>query len=485
MIKNVAVRYKKTKIFDGIYIYRFAEVLTNVEYDCLEETIVYYRNNEKKKIYDMEDLAFTISDEKSCFSDYADIEDLKVMYGIEDEKELLEQYKKDVVTFIRYGIFDEKKEVLKIVSSQIKDIENAKPDDHFMDFALLSTSDNDNKIFISYEMLKKLIDQLENNESDKALKSLCQINESIVNLDNYVQQQLVETVKEEIQEQKEEIEQIECLDGIEELNKLIGLENIKKQVKQLKAYLTFLNNNKENIDIEIPNLNMVFYGNPGTGKTTVARIISKILYSLGYIKSSKFKEATTGDFIGGYVGQTAPKTKKLLEDNKGGVIFVDEAYSFASKAQEFADEALVEILKEMEKRETVFIFAGYTDEMNNFINMNPGFKSRVSNYMQFDDYSVEELMEIFMYKITKSKLKITEEAKEAVKKIIVSAKEKDKFGNGRFIDQLFGKILLYHSINVEDIKDVEIACTITEEDINNNIYEELDIKSKQKTIGFK
>ena len=229
---------------------------------------------------------------------------------------------------------------------------------------------------------------------------------------------------------------------------------------------------------------MVFYGNPGTGKTTVARIISKILYSLGYIKSDKFKETTTGDFIAGYVGQTAPKTKKLLEENKGGVIFIDEAYSFASKAQEFADEALVEILKEMEKKETVFIFAGYTKEMNDFINMNPGFKSRVSNYMEFNDYSVDELMEIFMKKIAKSKLKITEEAKYAIRNIITKAKQKEKFGNGRFIDQLFYKILLYHSINVETVLDKEAACTITEDDINKNIYEELDIVSKEKKIGF-
>ena len=486
MIKNVAVRYKKIKLFENFYVYRYVEVLTNVEYDAMEDTIVYYKNNEKKKIYEMEDLAFTVSDEKNCFSDYVTIEDLKVMYEIEDENEAFEQYKKEVLTFIRYGIFDEETEVLKIINSDTKALEEAKPDDNFMGFALVSTSDNERKVFISYEMIKNYIDQLKHDQSNKVLESLLAVDKAILDLEKYTKQQINESVEEEIKEQEEIIEEDlrNNQDGIEELNTLIGLDNIKKQVKQLKAYLTFLNNQKENIDLEIPNLNMVFYGNPGTGKTTVARIISKILYSLGYIKSDKFKEATTGDFIGGYVGQTAPKTKRLIEENKGGVIFIDEAYSFASKAQEFADEAIVEILKEMEKRETVFIFAGYTNEMNNFINMNPGFKSRVSNYMQFNDYSVDELMEIFMYKINKSKLKITEEAKEAIKKIIKSAKEKEKFGNGRFIDQLFSKILLYHSINVEDVQDREAACTITEEDINSNLYDELDIKAKQKKIGF-
>lgn len=481
MLKNVATKYKKIRLFDGLYVYRFEGVVSNVDYDGFEDTITYYKKNEKRTIYNMEDLDFTISDEKICFSDYLELEDLKNIYQIEDEEKLLEKYKEDIVTIIRYGIFDVNNEVLKVVSSTSKNIIDARPDEQFLGFSLVYSSENDKNVFLSYDLITQFIEQLENNEIDKVLSKLCIINEAGINLEEYVQNQLKEAVEEEL----EEVVQEDVRDNnIEDLDNLVGLENIKKQVKQLKAYLTFLNNQKENIDLEIPNLNMVFYGNPGTGKTTVARIISKILYSLGYIKNDKFKEATTGDFIAGYVGQTAPKTKKLLEENKGGVIFIDEAYSFASKAQEFADEALVEILKEMEKRETVFVFAGYTQEMDNFINMNPGFKSRVSNYMQFDDYSVEELMEIFMKKINKSKLKITEEAKEKIINIISKAKLKEKFGNGRFIDQLFNKILLYHSINVENILDKEIACTITEDDINQNIYEELDITSKQKKIGF-
>ena len=189
--------------------------------------------------------------------------------------------------------------------------------------------------------------------------------------------------------------------------------------------------------------------------------------------------------MAGYVGQTAIKTKDLINKNKDGVIFIDEAYSFSSNGQEFADEALVEILKEMENKETVFIFAGYTNEMKNFISMNPVIQSRVSTYLEFKDYSLEELTNIFINKVEKSKLKITDEALEKVKQIIEKTKHSDeKFGNARFIMQLFNKILLVHSLNVENTASDDIY-TITESDINENLYRELNINSKQKTIGFK
>lgn len=484
MIENLATRYKKVKIQEGIYVYRFVEVLQNVEYNAMENTIEYMKNNDKKTIYDMEDITFTITDEKNCFSDYIEIDDLKNIYGDVEDSKILECFKNDCVDIIRFGIFDEENETLKIVSSKTNDLLQAKPDSNELNFCILSyINDNDLQVMLPYEALKQFIDQLESKQNDVVLRKLCEIKDAI---ENFTPDEILEQIEEtDQQEETNQQEEIITNDIIEDLDSLVGLNDIKYEVEKLKAYLSFIRKSKDKLNLEIPNLNMVFYGNPGTGKTTVARAISKILYSLGYIKSDKFKEATTGDFIAGYVGQTALKTKGLIAQNKGGVIFIDEAYSFSSNGQEFADEALVEILKEMENKETVFIFAGYTNEMKNFISMNPGIQSRVSTYLEFKDYSLEELTNIFMNKVEKSKLKITDEALEKVKQIIEKAKNADgKFGNARFIMQLFNKILLIHSLNVENI-DSEDIYTITGYDINDNLNKELNINGKQKTIGFK
>lgn len=483
MIRNLAARYKKIKIQEGIYVYRFVEILQNVEYNVFEDTIEIVKNKEKKTIYDMEDVTFTITDEKNCFSDYIDIDTLREVYGDLEEEEIVEKFKEDCTSFIRFGIFDEKQESLKIVSSEIDDLLKAEPDENSLTFSLASFN-NGNQIqaIIPYEILKQMINAMEKDRNDKVLKSLYQIKNAAEILMSQESELISQSCEKEVERKQENTN----LNIDQDLNSLVGLEGIKKEIEKLKAYLAFVKNSEGKLNLEIPNLNMVFYGNPGTGKTTVARIISKILYSLGYIKSDQLKEVTTGDFIAGYVGQTAIKTKDLINKNRGGVIFIDEAYSFDSEAQNFADEALVEILKEMEKQDTVFIFAGYTEEMKNFINMNPGIQSRVSTYLEFKDYSIQELMNIFQSKIENSKLKITEEALQQVRQIIEKVAHFDKkFGNARFVIQLFNKILMYHSLNIVDEKDEEVIYTITGNDITEQLYQELNINNKQKTIGFK
>jgi|GEM_PF-2038877 len=268
--------------------------------------------------------------------------------------------------------------------------------------------------------------------------------------------------------------------AMNELNELIGLDNVKKVFEELIKSIIFREKIKNKVEVPTLNLNMVFKGNPGTGKTTVAHIISKLLCDLGYIKSNKIKECTAKDFIGQYVGQTAPKSSKLIEENRGGLIFIDEAYVFAGPAQQFAQEALAEIMKELETNKTAFIFAGYSKEMDEFIELNPGIESRIGYNMDFVDYTEEQLYQMLENKFKKGKYKFDASAKETIMKMIHDAKQSKNFGNGRFIDNLYMKIYLNHVSNVYMSDDLEELVTISSKDISENLMD----KPKVKRIGF-
>ena len=264
-----------------------------------------------------------------------------------------------------------------------------------------------------------------------------------------------------------------CNNELDKLIALVGLDNVKNEVVKLANYLKFLNKIKDKTNLDKINLNMIYKGSPGTGKTTVARIMANILYYLGYLSNNKVIETTPTNFIAGYIGQTGIKTKKLLDEHKGGLIFVDEAYSFVKGKDDndssFSDEAIAEIIKEMEKKETVFIFAGYDQEMDEFINLNPGIKSRIGYYINFSDYNEEELLEIFISKIKATGFIICEDAVEEVKKIINLKKEEKNFGNGRMIDNLYNKIILEHASLNYDEEDDDKLLTITKDSVLNVI----------------
>ena len=270
---------------------------------------------------------------------------------------------------------------------------------------------------------------------------------------------------------------------LSELDNMIGLEKIKKQINNLVSLLKF--NKKANIDISKFNLHMVFTGNPGTGKTTVARLLSDILYNLGYTKKNKLVEVSAKDLIAEYVGQTAGKTYNVLKSAFGGVLFIDEAYSIVENGSNasFASDCMTTILKVMEDQRDnlIVIFAGYEKQMENFIKFNPGLKSRIGYTIKFDDYTKQELLDIFKQLLDKNNLKITDGALNKVENIIDASSKIEDFGNARYINQIYQDILIEHSKNVEDIDNKEDLMTITEEDIDTA---KLEVKNDTRRIGF-
>ena len=254
-----------------------------------------------------------------------------------------------------------------------------------------------------------------------------------------------------------------------ELNELVGLDKIKKTLHELVDYMT-LSSKTDSLNLKNINLHMVFLGNPGTGKTTVARIVADILYQLKYIRENKLIEVTSKDLVAEYVGQTAPKTMGVIERSLGGVLFIDEAYSLASKGNQnsYNAEAIATLIKAMEdyRDDLVVIFAGYTKEMQTFLDSNSGIVSRIGYTLEFDDYTEDELVEIFKGMASKAGFIVEEEAYLRLREIIRKNKDTKNFGNARFIRNVFEKTIIKHASNTRDKKRKDILITIKKEDIS-------------------
>lgn len=241
---------------------------------------------------------------------------------------------------------------------------------------------------------------------------------------------------------------------IEELfDEIVGMENIKKEIIALGKYVQFRDKLSKNAKNSLPDmrLHMLFNGDAGTGKTTMARKVTEMLYNIGSIRINKLVEVERKDLVAEYIGQTAPKTEKIIESALGGVLFVDEAYSLTPKdnAKDFGQEAIATLIKAMEdhRDELVVIFAGYTKEMKEFVNSNSGIASRIGYTFEFENYKDEELYKIFEVKCKKYSLKVNKEVKEKVMEIFKYFSSVENFGNGRFVDKLLQEILVKHSMN--------------------------------------
>lgn len=267
----------------------------------------------------------------------------------------------------------------------------------------------------------------------------------------------------------------EITEALNELSQMVGLKRVKEEVNTLLSLAQNRKQREENgyaaeaINI---NMHMVFQGNPGSGKTTVARIISKFLNSIGFINEDKVVEVSSPDLIAGYTGQTAMKTRDVIINAMGGVLFIDEAYALNSTAGGFGDEAIAVLLKYMEDyhENLVVIVAGYEDEMEKFLNSNSGLRSRFPNVIHFEDYTADELLQIFELLCHKKQYAMTSEAKQLLHSFIKSHKSEFR-GNGRDVRNLFEKVQKKQAFRLakEEKCTAKMLMEIVKEDIQEAI----------------
>lgn len=255
-----------------------------------------------------------------------------------------------------------------------------------------------------------------------------------------------------------------------DMDKMIGLVSIKQELKNFEArvkYIKFLQEKK--VTIPAPNMHMMFMGNPGTGKTTVARKIADCLYQIGILKTNKLIVAERKDLVGRYVGETAPKTSELIQKAMNGVLFIDEAYSLyrPEDSKDPGMEAIATLITAMEnnKDRLVVIFAGYRKEMKVFQSANPGITSRIGFTFHFPDYSPVELTEMFYMKMKKYGFSANASSLEQVKKLMEYFSELEDFGNGRFVDKVIDMTINnraqrsyskeYNDITEKDIPEIK------------------------------
>ncbi|OPZ92571.1 MAG: Stage V sporulation protein K [Firmicutes bacterium ADurb.Bin419] len=258
---------------------------------------------------------------------------------------------------------------------------------------------------------------------------------------------------------------------IDELNELVGLAKVKDTITELLGVVNYRKiAQKRNIDVQVNiSMHMVFEGNPGTGKTTVARLLGKIYHDLGLLSKAECIEVDRSELVGEYVGSTAIKTQKKIEEAMGGVLFIDEAYTLAT--DQFGQEAIDTLLKSMEdnRDNLMVIVAGYTEEMHRFIDSNPGLKSRFTKYITFEDYSPDELEKIFY--LSAAKNNITDEAKTEITRICKKLYDNrgKNFANGRdirnFYEAVYAKLANRIGTMAESLSDDVDITLITKQDV--------------------
>jgi SpoVK/Ycf46/Vps4 family AAA+-type ATPase len=272
-----------------------------------------------------------------------------------------------------------------------------------------------------------------------------------------------------------------------ELDGLVGLDAVKEQVRSVMAVVR-ANQERAEAGLEIvnPGLHLVFTGSPGTGKTTVARLIARLYAAVGALPGSNFIEVDRSALVAGYVGQTAMKTAEVIEKTLPGVLFVDEAYSLTpSHGSDFGAEATATLVKAMEdhRHELAVIVAGYREEMAEFVDSNPGLRSRLKTFVDFPDYAPDELVQIFGGFAESTGLHLSTDALDKAEGLFRQAVNRADFGNARFARSLFEQAYARMAVRAAADEDVHVD-ELTELIPDDLQWQELGPEAKTRRIGF-
>ena len=247
--------------------------------------------------------------------------------------------------------------------------------------------------------------------------------------------------------------------GMEELNELIGLQDIKNDVRELVSFMKVQKKREALGSKSVPvSLHLVFTGNPGTGKTTIARILARLYSEIGVLSRGQLVEVDRSGLVAGYVGQTAIKTQEKIQEALGGILFIDEAYALAKDGNDYGQEAIDTILKAMEdhRDDFIVIVAGYTEPMKTFIESNPGLKSRFNKFIEFPDYSPEELREIFLMRCSKYGYTLSDDAMKSLETIMqYRTSHKDpNFANAREARNIFEAVITNQATRLAEMEEL-------------------------------